>query len=1297
MLPPSRNSMTVSIARLILARLGLVCLSLIPSLRAAIVINEIHPAPDIDQERVEFVELFNDGAQAVNVGGWQLSGGVEFLIPQTTSIPPRGYLVLAQDPFALQQKFGFAAALGPWTGRLSGRGETLTLIDGAGTEIDRVNFELGFPWPTVGDTPGNSMELIHPSLDNTLGGHWRSSIAAASQIPDLPLLASASTWRYRKGTNEPSTTTGAWRGLTFNDSSWPIGAAPVGYDPDVLGEATTGGTRLADMRNNYSTFYLRRTFDAVGAEPYRRARIEALFDDGFKVWINGTLILAREMTTAEVPFNGVSTSVRESNAYEPIEVAIPAGLLSSTGNVIAVQVANANLGGSSDCFFDCRLTLIGGTSGQGPTPGLVNRVFATNAPPALRQVSHTPQQPRTGQPVVISIRATDPDGIASVQLEYQVVRPGQYIRSDSPAYLTGWTPIVMNDAGLSGDAIAGDSNFAAVIPGTTQTHRHLIRYRVRATDTRGASVVVPYADDAGRNFAYFTYDGVPAWTGAVRPGTAGALGQSFTVSSNEMNRLPVYHLLGRKQDVEDATWRDRSRGDEYFWTGTLVYDGEVYDNIRFRPRGGVWRYAMGKNMWKFDFNRGRDFRGRDNWGRRFSADWTKLNLGASIQQGDYLHRGEHGMFESVGFRLFELTGATGCESAYVQFRIIDDAAETAATGQYSGDFWGVYLALEQPDGRYLEAHNLPDGNLYKMEGGFGDANNLGPDGPTDSSDLSAFMSAYNTTQTEAWWRTNFNVPAYFSYQAVVQGIHHYDIADGKNYYFYRNPVDNRWQTIAWDLDLTWSDNMYRAGQTGGDEPFKSRVLSNFNTTNPRYPNINREFRNYIRAFRDLLWNSDEAFRLLDEHARLLRGTNALSLIDADRAQWDYNPIMIDGSIVNTSKAGHGRYYQSGVGTRDFNGMVAKMRNYILYRATDPTFSFDVMSVEPNRPARPVASFTGTAGFPVDQLRFAVSPYSGSSPQASVQWRIAEITRTNHAAFDPTRPAPYEFTPVLESGPLPAGTATWAPPAGSLRVGRLYRARVQTTDTVGRNSNWSVPIEFTAAEPVGISSLAADFQFTELMYNPAQDGFEFLEFRNRNAALPLNLSGARFTAGIDFQFPAGTLLAPGEYGLLLRSTNIAAFRQAYGLHAGIRVLGTYGGALANEGETVTLRASAGSTNAVSIQYASIPPWPVSPNGTGPSLVPAPNGNLDPNSPAHWKASNLPGGSPGGPDDLTITSAERNGTTFTLRYAGGDAGIQVWTSPNLSSWQRLNVTPANGSVLVPDAPGIEAGFIRLMRVR
>ena len=97
----------------------------------------------------------------------------------------------------------------------------------------------------------------------------------------------------------------------------------------------------------------------------------------------------------------------------------------------------------------------------------------------------------------------------------------------------------------------------------------------------------------------------------------------------------------------------------------LVDDGKVLDHIRYRARGGVWRYSMTKNMWKFDLNRGHDLEMRDNWGRKYSVPWTKLNLGASIQQGDFNHRGEQGMFESVGFKLFNLAGNPEIGRAHV--------------------------------------------------------------------------------------------------------------------------------------------------------------------------------------------------------------------------------------------------------------------------------------------------------------------------------------------------------------------------------------------------------------------------------------------------------------------------------------------------------------------------------------------------------------------------------------------------------------------------------------------------------
>jgi hypothetical protein len=68
------------------------------------------------------------------------------------------------------------------------------------------------------------------------------------------------------------------------------------------------------------------------------------------------------------------------------------------------------------------------TSATKGTPGVQNSVFAQNAPPAIRQVQHVPQQPTANVPVLITAKVTDPDGVGSVTLSYQTVNPGAYIR-----------------------------------------------------------------------------------------------------------------------------------------------------------------------------------------------------------------------------------------------------------------------------------------------------------------------------------------------------------------------------------------------------------------------------------------------------------------------------------------------------------------------------------------------------------------------------------------------------------------------------------------------------------------------------------------------------------------------------------------------------------------------------------------------------------------------------------------------------------------------------------------------------
>ena len=645
---------------------------------------------------------------------------------------------------------------------------------------------------------------------------------------------------------------------------------------------------------------------------------------------------------------------------------------------------------------------------------------------------------------------------------------------------------------------------------------------------------------------------------------------------------------------------------------------------------------MCKNMWKFDLNRGHDIEMRDNWGRKYKVPWTKLNLGASIQQGDFNHRGEQGMFESVGFRFFNLADVAAPNSTFCTFRVIDDVLEQDPGTQYEGDFWGVYLAIEQENGRFMEEHDLPDGNLYKMEGGTGELNNVGPNGPTDKSDLN-YLQANYTGATEQWWRTNWNLPRHYSYQAIVQGIHHYDIADGKNYFFYRNPETRLWETCTWDLDLTWADNMYRSGQTGGDEPLKSRLLSNF--ANPgTLPNINIEFRNRVREIRDLLWNDDEAFRLIDEYANLLRGpTNGPTILDADRSMWDYNPKMISStySANPANKAGHGRYYQwpnEPTVSKDFAGGVQVLKNYVGYRSTNATFSLDTMAADNLKPNRPAITYTGTPGYPINRLTFQSSAYGGAGAFQSLRWRVAEITDTNAPNYDPDEPQKYEIEAVWESGPIPAFNATVTLPANLLRVGSRYRARVLHTDATGRNSQWSLPQEFVVTPSDNVADLQNHLRITEVMYNPPEGGFEFIELQNTSGSVTLDLAGVKFTQGVDYTFPSGTTLAPGAYLVVVGLVDTNAFRAYHNLGPEVAVYGYFIGSLNNAGEQLVLRTSAGGSDIVSFSYGDGRGWPVAADGGGHSMIFS-DGSLGAQSSGagdyagNWRGSTYLRGSPG----------------------------------------------------------------------
>ena len=146
-----------------------------------------------------------------------------------------------------------------------------------------------------------------------------------------------------------------------------------------------------------------------------------------------------------------------------------------------------------------------------------------------------------------------------------------------------------------------------------------------------------------------------------------------------------------------------------------------------------------------------------------------------------------------------------------------------------------------------------------MESGSGELNNQGSLASTNKEELNNYMNRYKGNPSDNWWRTNMDLPNYYSYRTIVEGIHHYDIGYGKNYFYYLNPETKKWSTLPWDLDLTWASNMYG----NGEEPFKGLLL--------KKPVFKVDYSNRAREIIDLLYNSDEGYKLIDEYAAMIDG------------------------------------------------------------------------------------------------------------------------------------------------------------------------------------------------------------------------------------------------------------------------------------------------------------------------------------------------------------------------------------------------------------------------------------------
>ena len=196
-----------------------------------IMINEIHYIPSsfggVSSTEVhwshEFIELYNNSENVIDMSGWYFSEGVEFTFPDGVSIPANNFIVVSRpqeyascddgvcgDGALCWYEFPFTCDVcddnydcpyppPPWTQEdyeevlfegvnlfyweygsfLSNTGESITLKDSNETLIDSVTYNNQDPWPFIDDGPliGRSIERMNYD-DSNDGSTWKPTIGS---------------------------------------------------------------------------------------------------------------------------------------------------------------------------------------------------------------------------------------------------------------------------------------------------------------------------------------------------------------------------------------------------------------------------------------------------------------------------------------------------------------------------------------------------------------------------------------------------------------------------------------------------------------------------------------------------------------------------------------------------------------------------------------------------------------------------------------------------------------------------------------------------------------------------------------------------------------------------------------------------------------------------------------------------------------------------------------------------------------------------------------------------------------
>ena len=144
-----------------------------------VIINEINYNSLDSYDPDDWIEIYNNSSDTINIGSWLLKDDSDdhiFIIPSNTLLLPNQYMVFCKDTLKFKSLFPDCSLYyGDLSFGLGGGSDFVRLFNPDGLLIDFVEYDDDEPWPILADGNGPTLELKHPSLDNSIGENWLAS------------------------------------------------------------------------------------------------------------------------------------------------------------------------------------------------------------------------------------------------------------------------------------------------------------------------------------------------------------------------------------------------------------------------------------------------------------------------------------------------------------------------------------------------------------------------------------------------------------------------------------------------------------------------------------------------------------------------------------------------------------------------------------------------------------------------------------------------------------------------------------------------------------------------------------------------------------------------------------------------------------------------------------------------------------------------------------------------------------------------------------------------------------------